>query len=100
MKPLYPWKTTNTTDWEQALSLPALPWTKSFLPLMGLPDAMVEQPLVWERIYSDAMTEYSFRLETRNWEIGVCGGRSRLVQQIFSKAFRELATQLDQQVAV
>lgn len=100
MEPPLPWKDTDTTDWERALSLPALLWARPFLPLMGLPNAMVEQPEVWESIHSQAIADYQTRLQTRDWEVGVPGGRNRLVQQVFSKAFQHLAAQLRQEVAI
>jgi hypothetical protein len=96
----FPWRWTEIRKWEKAFSLPALPWASSFIPLMGLPSAMIEHPEIWKSIYAGAMTEYETRLELKNWEIGIPGGRARLVQQIFGKAFEQLATQLSKEVAV
>ena len=100
MEPAFPWQDTNTTKWEQALSLPALPWARPLLPLMGLPSAMVEQPVVWEFIYTQALVEYQTRIQTKDWEVGIPGGWSRLVQQIFTKAFGQLTAQLGQETAI
>lgn len=96
----FPWRITETLAWEQALSLSALPWAKSFIPLMGLPSKMIEHPEVWEIIYVQATREYETRLQLKDWEVGVPGGRARLIQQIFGKAFKQLATQLGKEVAV
>ncbi len=40
----FSWKDTESSEYLEALSLPTLPWAAPFLSLLGLPNALLEQP--------------------------------------------------------
>jgi hypothetical protein len=100
MELAYPWRDCDCRTWLQTLSLPTLPWVNQFLFLMGLPNPIVEQPQIWQSIYTQATIDYEMRLQTRDWEIGTPGGRTKLIQQIVKKALLELAAQSGIKVAM
>ena len=100
LEPPFPWKVTDTCEWERAFLIPTLPWAQAFVPLLGLPKAMSDNPEVWINIHHAAIEDYQHRLDTKDWEIGIPGGRSRLVQQVFSKAFQKLSKQMGKQTAI
>ncbi|MCC3507267.1 MAG: hypothetical protein JGK03_31565, partial [Microcoleus sp. PH2017_25_DOB_D_A] len=39
----FSWKDIESWNYLRALSLPTLPWAAPFLPLLGLPNALLEQ---------------------------------------------------------
>ena len=100
LEPPFPWKVTDTCEWERAFLIPTLPWAQAFVPLLGLPKAMSDNPEVWINIHHAAIANYQHRLDTKDWEIGIPGGRSRLVQQVFSKALQKLAEQMGAKTAI
>lgn len=96
------WRSPDQDRWLSAMSLPALSWARPFLPLLGLPTALVEQPDIWTPIYEQMIFEYRNRSrEIRNLEIEVREqAEAQLLYQLISKALFKLAEQLGQKVAV
>lgn len=92
-------------DWEsrnylKALSLPTLPWAAPFLPLLGLPNALLEQPSIWESIYTQAFIEHQTRYRLRDWTGSPDGERAELIRQVVTKALSLLAQQMGRNVAI
>ena len=83
----------------EALSLPTLPWAAPFLPLLGLPNDLLEQPYIWESIYTQAFIEYETHDLMRNWN-GIHGERGELARQVVTKALPLLAQQMGRDVAI
>ncbi|HBL13625.1 MAG TPA: hypothetical protein DD379_19955 [Cyanobacteria bacterium UBA11162] len=52
------WGDSASGIWLEALSLPILPWAKPFLPILGLPDALLHNPEIWVVIHAEAVLEY------------------------------------------
>jgi hypothetical protein len=78
----------NSGDqWIRALSLPTLEWVRPFLPLLGLPDPVWQQP-------------EQTRKESGEWEVGRDGALDQLASEAVLKALRQLAEQQGQEVAV
>ncbi len=93
------WGNRGVMHWLQALSLPTLPWASPFIPLMGLPNSLLEQPQIWESIYTQAVIEYETRLKLGDWTPTSDGGRGNLMRQIVTKALQQLAIEMGQDVA-
>ncbi len=51
------WGDSATRYWLEALSLPILPWAKPFLPLVELPDFLLNHPEIWEPIYRQNLSK-------------------------------------------
>jgi hypothetical protein len=66
---------------------------------MGLPNPLLEQPQIWESIYTQAVTEYETRLKLGDWTPTSDGGRGELVRQVVTKALQQLAIQMGRDVA-
>ncbi|HBY78432.1 MAG TPA: hypothetical protein DEG47_15820, partial [Cyanobacteria bacterium UBA11148] len=94
------WQDSDEVYWLPALSLPTLLWARPFLPMMGLPRALVEQPEVWEPLYAKAVVEHETRLQMQNWAHRMQGERGELLRQVITKALFDLAAQLGQEVAI
>jgi len=96
------WKSSDKSHWFSAMSLPTLSWVRPFLPLLGLPTALVEQPDIWTPIYQPTTLEYRHRTEEfRNLAIEVRDqAEARILQQVITKALFKLAEGLGQEVAV
>ncbi len=99
MKLKLSWKDTESSEYLEALSLPTLPWAAPFLPLLGLPNALLEQPSIWESIYTQAFIEHETRYRMRDWT-GTHGERGELVRQVIVKALPLLAQQMGRNVAI
>ncbi|TAF85709.1 MAG: hypothetical protein EAZ25_11710 [Oscillatoriales cyanobacterium] len=95
----FSWKDTESSEYLEALSLPTLPWAAPFLPLLGLPNALLEQPSIWESIYTQAFIEHETRYRMRDWT-GTHGERGELVRQIVTKALPLLAQQMGRNVVL
>jgi len=93
------WKDMESGEYFEALSLPTLPWAAPFLPLLGLPNALLEQPSIWESIYTQAFIEHQTRYRLRDWT-GTHGERGELVRQVVTKALSLLAQQMGRNVAI
>jgi hypothetical protein len=93
------WKDGESGKYFEALSLPTLPWAAPFLPLLGLPNALLEQPSIWESIYTQAFIEHETRYRMRDWT-GTHGERGELVRQVIVKALPLLAQQMGRNVAI
>jgi hypothetical protein len=61
------WKDGESGEYFEALSLPTLPWAAPFLPLLGLLNALLEQPSIWESIYTQAFIEHETCYRLRDW---------------------------------
>ncbi|HAG84343.1 MAG TPA: hypothetical protein DCL61_25105 [Cyanobacteria bacterium UBA12227] len=96
------WRSPDQRYWLRAMSLPTLSWVRPFLPLLGLPTALVEQPDIWTPIYEQTTLEYRHRSEEfRNLDIEVRDpAEAQILHQVISKALFKLAEQLGQEVAV
>jgi hypothetical protein len=70
-----------------------------FLPLLGLPNALLEQLSIWESIYTQAFIEHETRYRLRDWT-GTHGERGELVRQVVTKALSLLAQQMGRNVAI
>ena len=70
-----------------------------FLPLLGLLNALLEQPSIWESIYTQAFIEHETRYRLRDWT-GTHGERGELVRQVVTKALSLLAQQMGRNVAI
>ena len=95
----FSWKDTESSEYLEALSLPTLPWAAPFLSLLGLPNALLEQPSIWESIYTQAFIEHETRYRMRDWT-GTHGERGELVRQVIVKALPLLAQQMGRNVAI
>jgi|GEM_PF-987809 hypothetical protein len=94
------WKDRESWDYLRALSLPTLPWAAPFLPLLGLPNALLEQPSIWQSIYTQAFIEYETRYRLRDWTRSPDGERGELRRQVVTKALSLLAQQMGRNVAI
>ncbi len=96
------WKSSDQYHWLGAMSLPTLSWVRPFLPLLGLPTALVEQPDIWTPLYEQMSVEYRHRSrEFSNLEIEERDqAEAQLLYQLISKALFQLAEELGQEVAV
>ena len=95
----FSWKNIESSNYLRALSLPRLPWTAPFIPLLGLPNALLEQPSIWESIYTQAFIEHETRYRLRDWT-GTHGERGELVRQVVTKALWLLAQQMGRNVVL
>ena len=95
----FSWKDGESGKYFEALSLPTLPWAAPFLPLLGLPNPLLEQPSIWESIYTQAFNEHETRYRMRDWT-GTHGERGELVRQIVTKALRQLAEEMGRDVVI
>lgn len=95
----FSWEDTESWNYLRALSLPTLPWAAPFLPLLGLPNALLEQHSVWESIYTQAFMEHETCYRMRDWA-GTHGERGKLVRQVVTKALRQLAEKMGRDVAL
>ena len=93
------WGDQEVFHWLEALSLPTLSWASPFVPLMGLPNLLLEQPQVLESIYTQAVIEYETRLKSGNWTPTPDGGQGELMRQVVTLALEQLATQMGLDVA-
>ena len=95
----FSWKDIESSRYLRALSLPTLSWAAPFLPLLGLPNALLEQPSIWESIYTQAFIEHETRYRMRDWT-GTHGERGELVRQVIVKALPLLAQQMGRNVVI
>jgi hypothetical protein len=93
------WRNSGS-DWIRALSLPTLEWVRPFLPLLGLPEILVQQPELWSQIYAQMAEEYQTRKESGDWEVGRDGALDQLASEAVLKALQKLAEQHGKEVAV
>ncbi|MCC3488961.1 MAG: hypothetical protein JGK35_00010, partial [Microcoleus sp. PH2017_16_JOR_D_A] len=96
----FSWKDIESWNYLRALSLPTLPWAAPFLPLLGLPNALLEQPSIWESIYTQAFIEHETHNRMRDWTGSPDGERGELVRQVIVKALSLLAQQMGRNVAI
>ncbi|MCC3572052.1 MAG: hypothetical protein JGK30_09485 [Microcoleus sp. PH2017_40_RAT_O_B] len=96
----FSWKDIESSHYLRALSLPTLPWAAPFLPLVGLPNALLEQPSIWESIYTQAFIEHETHNRMRDWTGSPDGERGELVRQVIVKALSLLAQQMGRDVAI
>ncbi|MGB8688088.1 MAG: hypothetical protein WCD53_12230, partial [Microcoleus sp.] len=96
----FSWKDIESWNYLRALSLPTLPWAAPFLPLLGLPNALLEQPSIWESIYTQAVIEDETHNRMRDWTGSPDGERGELVRQVVTKALSLLAQQMGRNVAI
>ncbi|MDZ7952238.1 hypothetical protein [Nostoc sp. DedQUE09] len=85
------WQNYGDT-WLKVLSLPTLPWVQPFIELMGVPKPILDQPEVWQRIYTNALNEY----KQRRQEVEKQG---ELQREIVTKALKQLAAEMGRYVA-
>lgn len=95
-----PWNDTESMYWLPALSLPTQAWAKPFIPLLGLPRELLEQPEVWHSIYAWAAEEHETRWEALDWAVGQEGGPGGLVREVVLQALEKLAEQTSKDVAI
>lgn len=95
----FSWEDTESLDYLRALSLPTLQWVAPFLPLLGLPKPLLEQPSIWESIYTQASLEHETCYRMRDWT-GTHGERGKLVRQVVTKALEQLAEEMGRDVAL
>ncbi len=95
-----PWQSSDSHKWLPALSIPTLSWAAPFVPLLGLPNTLLEHPEVWQSIYTQAANEHEIRLRAGDWAVGTEGGRGLLMRQVVRKALRQLAAHLGRDVAI
>ncbi|MBE9165282.1 MULTISPECIES: hypothetical protein [Microcoleaceae] len=96
----FSWKYGESGEYFKVLSLPTLPWAAPFLPLVGLPNALLEQPSIWESIYTQAVIEDETHNRMRDWTGSPDGERGELVRQVVTKALSLLAQQMGRNVAI
>jgi hypothetical protein len=94
------WKDIESRNYLRALSLPTLPWAAPFLPLLGWPNALLEQPSIWESIYTQAFIEHETHNRMRDWTGSPDGERGEQVRQVVTKALPLLAQQMGRNVAI
>ena len=92
----------RTLFWFPAWRLVTLAWAKPFLALMGLPQALVEQPEVWEPICTAAFADYETQMEVADGLPGDDFYRiERLIKPyVIARALHQLAQKLGRNVAV
>ncbi|MGB3692495.1 MAG: hypothetical protein WBG70_14265 [Spirulinaceae cyanobacterium] len=95
-----PWDDSASRHWLPALSLPTLEWTQPFIPLLGWPQELLEQPETWLSIYGWAKQEHQTRLEAGYWAVGKPGGRGGLVREVVIQALEKLAEEMGENVAI
>ncbi|MCC3544257.1 MAG: hypothetical protein JGK21_28800 [Microcoleus sp. PH2017_22_RUC_O_B] len=100
MKLKLSWKDIESWNYLRALSLPTLPWAAPFLPLLGLPNALLEQPSIWESIYTQAFIEDETHNRMKDWTGSPDGERGELVRQVVTKALSLLAQQMGRDVVI
>ncbi|MEG3927918.1 MULTISPECIES: hypothetical protein [unclassified Microcoleus] len=96
----FSWKDWESWNYLRALSLPTLPWAAPFLPLVGLPNALLEQLSIWESIYTQAFIEYETDYRLRDWTGSPDGERGEVIRQVVTKALPLLAQQMGRNVAI
>jgi hypothetical protein len=57
----FSWEDMGRRGWLTVLSLPTLSWATPFLPLLRLPDSLLQKMDVWEEIYTNAFSEYQVK---------------------------------------
>lgn len=95
----FSWEDTESWNYLRALSLPTLSWAAPFLLLLGLPNALLDQPSIWESIYTQAFIEHETRYQMSDWT-GTHGERGQLVRQVVTKALWQLAEEMGRDVAL
>lgn len=96
------WRDWKPRLWIPALSLPTLAWTRPFLAMMGLPRDVVQQPEIWEPIYTQALKEYNVFMEPF-WKVGgdeYTLAEMEATQTVLTKAFQQLASQLGKSTVI
>ncbi|HLP91854.1 MAG TPA: hypothetical protein VK184_25105 [Nostocaceae cyanobacterium] len=96
------WEDWDTFYWKPGLSLPALPWVRPFLAIMGLPKKLIKQPQVWEQIYNQLIQDYEELMKPFvMWEGDEYTlAERKVVQQVITKSLTQLANQLGKETAV
>jgi hypothetical protein len=95
--PGFSWGSLKGSEWLKILSLPTLSWAKPFLPLTGLPEPLLEQPELWNAIYSQMVSEVGQPKPPSIRHYEEYGER---VRQGVKTALQQLANQTEQEVAV
>lgn len=88
------------SKWFLALSLPTLEWAAPFLPLMGLPDILLEQPEVLISIHAQAVTEFQQRRQQLGWALASHGAYAQQAREVFTIALQNLDVKMGREVAV
>jgi hypothetical protein len=96
------WKDWQPLYWKPGLSLPALPWVRPFLAMMGLPKKLIRQPQIWEQIHHQLIQEYEELMKPVAMLKGdECTLAERqVVQTVITKALTQLSNQLGKETAV
>lgn len=96
----FSWGDYESGEYLKILSLPTLPWATCFMPLLGLPNALLENPSIWESIYKQAFEEHETRYRMRNWTGSAPGERALLTRSVITKALKQLAELQGRDVAL
>ena len=84
--------------WKDAFKVPVLPWVETFLPLLGLPEALVEQPSYLEGLHQQLDDEYSSAFTTDMRPV-TPEADAQLICNLVSAALKELARRSSATVA-
>ena len=96
----FSWEYVSSENWFRVFSFPILPWAKPFLPLLGLPELLLEHKAVWESIYTDVFSDYQIQDQAKDWAAIQQEGRGELRYQAVMNMLRQLAARLGSEVAV
>jgi hypothetical protein len=96
----FDWDNVQSEEWLGALSLPTLTWMQPFLPLLGLPTALLEDLESYKSIYIDVATEYETQIRAKDWVAIQYAGRGEVLRQAVVAILQQLSTQIGHDVAV
>ena len=96
----FSWNDRQSATWLEAFSLPILPWTNSFLGLLGLPKALLEHLDSWEAIYTTGLTQHQAQVQATDWVSIQYEGRGELLKQTVTQMLQQLADQAGRSTAI
>ncbi len=87
-------------DWFKALSLPALPWAKELLPLLGLPEGIVRRPEILASVQAQAQAERDALLAATAAVTDRAGLERALTAEVVTHALQRIEKQLGRDTAL
>jgi hypothetical protein len=95
----FSWEDTKSLDWLAVLSLPILSWATPFLPLLRLPDSLLQKMDVWEEIYTTAFSEYQVKDKAKDWISIGHTARCELLRCTVIQILQQIAGQISYEAA-
>jgi hypothetical protein len=96
----FSWDYVSSEKWFLVFSFPTLPWAKPFLPLLGLPDLLLQNEDIWESIYTDVFSEYHIQNQSKDWVAIQYEGLGELRSQTVMNMLHQFAARLGLEVAI